>query len=258
MILFFLYNSFIAAVTSLVLTLTLISLVEVGLAQVRSSTNYQLQSDSVNIGGGGSASDSYQLESTIGEVATGRGSSTEYQLAAGFQQMQASFISLSVPNNVTMVPSLPGFTGGTSTGSTTVTVITDSAAGYQLVVYAEGEPAMQSLTDTISDYVPEGGVPDFTFIIPTASAAFGYSVVGAHKANQFRSGGEVCGAGMDDILDSCWVGLATTSAMVAQGNDANQPTGTATTIQFQVGIGSGANLAPGNYIATTTLSAIAL
>ena len=56
-------------------------------AAVMESTNYKLQADSVNIGGGRSSSTNYTLEDTAGEVGTGTSSSTNYQNNAGYQQM---------------------------------------------------------------------------------------------------------------------------------------------------------------------------
>jgi hypothetical protein len=64
-------------------------------AQVMQSTNYRIQSDSVNVGGIYSSSSNYRLEDTTGEIATGESSSTNYQIKAGYQQMQETYLSLS-------------------------------------------------------------------------------------------------------------------------------------------------------------------
>jgi hypothetical protein len=77
-----------------VTTLILFFCLQLGFAQVRSSSNYQLQSDSINIGGGFSSSTSYIQESTVGEVATGISDSSSYSLRAGYQQMQEVYISM--------------------------------------------------------------------------------------------------------------------------------------------------------------------
>ncbi len=107
-------------------------------AEAMQSTNYRIQSDSINFGGGLSTSTNYGLESTAGEVASGESDSPTYSLNAGYQQMQEVFISLSAVGPVTLAPSIPGISGGEANGSTTVTVVTDSAAGYQLFIAAEG------------------------------------------------------------------------------------------------------------------------
>ena len=86
-----------------------------------SSSNYKIESDSVNFGGGLSESASYRLESTAGEVATGDSSSASFRLHAGYQQMHETYIAFDDPaDDVTMSPSLGGITGGTSNGATSV------------------------------------------------------------------------------------------------------------------------------------------
>lgn len=243
--------------TTIIISLLLLS-ISVGFAQVRTSPSYQLQSDSVNVGGGVASSPSYQGDSTVGEIATGPSASDNFALGAGFQQMQVAFISLSVVDSVVLTPDLPGITGGTSTASTTVTVTTDSPGGYQLSIVASQDPAMQSPSDTIEDYVPLGSEPDFSFLVTPAAARFGFSPSGPDRAARFASSGGVCGVGSADIPQTCWDGLGTTSQVIAVGSGGNQPTGTPTTIYFQVGIGSGAVVPPGSYVATTTLSVLAL
>lgn len=227
-------------------------------AQVRSSSNYQLQSDSINVGGGLSTSTSYAQESTVGEVATGLSTSTTYELRAGYQQMQEVFLSLAVSGDVTMSPDLPGVTGGTANGSTTFTVITDSPSGYQLTVEAENEPAMQSGAFTIADY-DDGGTADYSFLTAGGDAHLGFTPEGVDIVQAFlNDGATTCGLGsLDDSL-ACWSGLATTTTVIAQGAGSNHPSGATTTVHFRVGIGSGAGVAPGVYTATTTVTALPL
>ena len=164
-------------------------------AQVSSSTNYQIHSDSLSIGGGRSSSTSYIQESTVGEVATGIGTSSGYVLRAGYQQMQEVFISMTAAANTVMSPDLPGLTGGVSNGAAEVIVTTDSAAGYSLSIQSEGAPAMQGGVTAIADY-PASSTPDYNFTIGTGQAYFGYSVLGADAVQMFRDNG----------TDSCNVG----------------------------------------------------
>lgn len=231
--------------------------IESGLAQVMESTNFKIQSDSVNVGGGYSSSTNYQVESTVGEIASGNSSSTNYALRAGYQQMLDVYISLTGAQAVTLSPTIPGVSGGTATGSTTVTVVTDSLSGYGLTIEASTDPAMQSGVNTIDDYVPAGGVPDFTFDTGIADAHLGYSPEGAHIANRFRDSGGVCGSG-SDTADRCWDGLSTTPVTIATTNAANHPTGTETKIKFQVGVGGSVVQPVGVYVATTTITAFPL
>ena len=60
------------------------------LAYVSASSNYRLEADSVNFGGGLETSALYRQESTFGEVGTGKSNSSLYYLHAGFQQYTAA------------------------------------------------------------------------------------------------------------------------------------------------------------------------
>jgi hypothetical protein len=240
-----------------VATVIAISILQVGSAQVRSSTNYQLQSDSINIGGGLATSTSYTQENTIGEVATGPSDSATYALRAGYQQMQEVYLSLTVSGDVTMSPDLPGVTGGTSNGSTTFTVLTDSPAGYQLTIEAENEPAMQSGAYTIADY-DAGAEADFSFITGSADAHLGFTPEGIDITQAFLDDGGTCGIDTGDTSLACWDGLSTTSQLIAIGSGSNHPAGATTTVHFRVGIGSGAGVMAGVYTATTTVTALPL
>jgi hypothetical protein len=247
------YSSFVT-----ILLFSLVAFSTSSFAQVRSSTNYQLQSDSINVGGGLSDSASYGLESTVGEVATGRSSSTNFQLRAGYQQMQEVFLSLTPGADVVMSPDLPGLTGGTSNGSTTFTVITDSPAGYQVTLQAENDPAMQKPGGVSIANYNSGSSADFTFTIPPASAVFGFSPEGVDVADAFLDNTTTCGVGSTETAGACWAGASTTAVIFAEATSPNQPTGATTTIAFQVGLANGANIESGVYTATTTLTALPL
>ncbi len=229
------------------------------LAQVMQSTNYRIEQDSVNVGGGFSTSTSYTLESTAGEVSTGYSSSTNYAVHAGYQQSGSAYLALTGAQNVVMSPSLGGVTGGTSNGSTTVTVTTDNGAGYQLTIAASSSPAMRSASSvTIPDYAPAGANPDFTFAVSSSQARFGFSPEGVDIGARFKDNGSACNTGSGDTSLSCWDGLSTSDAIISTRGSSNQPSGTDTTIKFRVGIGSSVIQEEGTYIATTTLTAIAL
>ena len=248
-----------SSLISVAVTCCLLVAVPVTVAQVRQSSNYQIESDSINFAGDRTTSTSYTLESTAGEVATGRSTSTSYRMNAGYQQMQEVYIALSSPSDVIMDSSIPGLTGGDAQGSTTVTVTTDSRAGYQLTIAAENEPAMQAGANTIDDYSPAGSVPDFNFAYGSTEAVFGFTPEGVDVAQRFlNTAGNVCGSGSLEVADRCWDGLATTSQVVAAGDSANHPSGATTTIRFQVGVGDSVGQPPGTYVATTTITALAL
>lgn len=226
-------------------------------AQVMQSSNYQIQSDSINMGGGFSSSTNYVLESTSGEVATGESSSASYALKAGYQQMQEVYIAISGTSAITLSPSIPGVSGGNAYASTTITVITDNSTGYQLTILASNDPAMQKGADSIADY-DSGGNPDFSFLTGSSDAHFGYTPEGTDIVQRFLDDGGLCNAGIGDTVSACWDGVSTTAEIIASNNNPNHPNGATTTVRFQVGIGSSVVQAPGTYVATTTLTATAL
>lgn len=242
---------------SITATVVILAMISVGNAQIRSSSNYQLQSDSVNIGGGYSSSTSYVQESTVGEVATGPSDSASYSLRAGYQQMQEVFLSLSTTGDVAMSPDIAGITGGTSNGSSTFTVITDSPSGYQLTIESENNPAMQSGANSIADY-NAGADPDFSFVTGAAEAHLGFTPEGVDVAQPFLDDGGTCNTGILNTSLSCWEGLSTAAVAIAEGAGSNHPAGATTTINFRVGVGSGAGVVSGVYTATTTVTALPL
>jgi len=247
----------VVSVSSVVAVALIFLSMQIAVAQVMQSASYRIQSDSINFGGGLSTSSSYTLESTGGEIATGESSSATYNLKAGYQQMQEVYIALSGVTNVIMTPSIPGVSGGTANGSTTVTVTTDSPSGYQLTVEATGTPAMQKGSDTIADYVPAGD-PDFSFITGVADSHFGYTPEGVDVVQRFLDDGGSCNTGSLETALACWDGLSTTVEAIALAGGANHPSGATTTIRFRVGIGGSVLQAPGTYVATTTLTALPL
>ncbi len=251
-------DTLITAVTALIFTPIVLLCVSLTSAQVMQSTNYRIQSDSVNFGGGFSSSTNYALESTAGEIATGDGTSASYNLKAGYQQMLTTFISMTAASAVLMTPSIPGISGGVANGSTTVTVTTDSAAGYQITIAASESPAMRKGSDTIPDYTPVGN-PDFTFVTNAADAHLGYSPSGVDVTSRFKDNGSACGTGGTQETDlACWDGLSTSNVEIVRRMSANTPNGSTTTVNFRVGIGGSVVQTGGTYIATTTLTAIAL
>lgn len=241
-----------------VLTILIILMFSLTSAQVRTSGNYQIQSDSINFSGGLSTSTNYAMESTAGEIATGVSTSTNYGLYAGYQQMQETFISMSSILPIVMSPNLSGITAGTANGSTSVLVTTDSPSGYQLTIVSENNPAMISGLNTIDDYVPNDNPnPDFNFTVPSSSAYFGFAVEGDDVTQRWKNDTSSCNTGGNSTALTCWDGLSVTDIVLAQGS-ANQPSGATTTLYFRVGIGSGMTVAPGVYVATTTLTALPL
>ncbi len=242
-------------VLSVLLTPLLLLSIDLATAQVMTSNSYQIQTDSVNVGGGLSSSPNYSLESTAGEIASGISSSDSYTVRAGYQQMLDSYIALSASGDVSLSPSIPGVSGGIATGTAAVTVITDNSGGYQLTIQSETSPAMQSGAYTISDYTPAGANPDFNFTTSAADAHFGFSPEGADVSKRYLDSGGSCNhlAGSDTV-DSCWDGLSTSPKTIANSSASNHPFGTGTNIKFRVGVGGSVVQPAGDYVATTTIT----
>lgn len=249
----FAQDSILAAFLTILVLLTL----PLATAQVMQSGSYQIQSDSVNFGGGYSSSTNYQQESTFGEVATGRSTSTSYNLYAGYQQMLSTYLSITGATDVTLTPSLGGLTGGESNGSTTVTVVTDNPAGYALTIEASDSPAMNDGGNSIADYVPAGD-PDFTFSVVAGTSSFGFSPEGEGIVTRFQDSVGSCNSAGGDTALACWDGLSTSAATIVSAVGSNHPTGATTSLRFRVGVGANALLAPGTYVATTTVTALSL
>lgn len=230
------------------------------IAQTMTGNSFQIESDSINMGGGFSDSDSFALEDTLGEVATGISESDSFELRAGYQQMQAAFISITQPDAVTLSPALSGIMSGVSNGSTTLTVTTDNTAGYEVLISAESEPAMRNeANDTIADYSPSG-VADYVFTTSNTDVHFGYSVESAHAVSRFfhNPSTETCGTGSSNVARFCWDGLSSSPATIVESGQANHPNGTETTLHFRIGLGSDVSQPPGTYVATTTVTAVPL
>jgi len=250
-------DTFVTAISAFILTPIVLCYISIGSVQGMQSTSYRIESDSINFGGGLSTSTNYNLESTVGEVATGESEGTNYNLKAGYQQLVSSFLSMTAPDSVTMTPSIPGITGGEANGSTTVTVVTDSSAGYRLTIVSSQSPALVSGGNTISDYTPVGA-PDFNFTTTATDSHFGYSPSGTDVASRFKDDGASCDTGTLETSLACWDGLSITEETVSYRTSANTPNGSTTTINFRVGIGGSVSQIEGVYTATTTLTAISL
>ncbi len=224
-------------------------------AQVMSSGNFQIKSDSVNISGGLSASANYSLESTTGEVATGLSGSANYLLRSGYQQMHEIYLAMTVAPNVVMDTAIGGITGGVSNGSTNVTITTDSLSGYQLTIQTSSSPAMQRGLYSIADY-SSGPTPDFVFTTASTESHFGYTPEGLDVVQRFLDDSITCGVGSGNTPSACWDGLSTLAVPIASASTSNHPSGTNTSILFRVGIGGGVIQPEGTYTATITLTAL--
>jgi hypothetical protein len=95
-----------------------------------SSTHYQINADSINVGGLKQTSASYKSEDTIGESATGVSGSAHYKVSAGYQAMwdYPPGLSFAIGSNSAPLGTLS--TSAVSSTSTTFSVSTNASHGY--------------------------------------------------------------------------------------------------------------------------------
>ena len=232
-------------------------------AYVASSTNYRIQSDSINVGGLRQTSTNYISEDTIGELATGFSESALYKLKAGYQQMQETYIAISPCDDITLTPPIPGVSGGTSDGLTIGTTTTDNPAGYSLSIKASTTPALQFGSYVFDDY--DTGIADATtsptydWSIANSSSEFGFTPEGNHIVQKFKdNGSNLCDIGSNETTDKCWHNLSTSEENIAQSTSPNHPSGTATTIKFRAQSGVNHVQEEGTYTAKISVTAVTL
>lgn len=189
------------------------------------------------------------------------------------QQVTSELSFKTAPNNVTMTPSIPGLTGGTSHGTSTFNITTNNATGYNVTIQFSSTTAMKNKSSTstsvIKNYNPAvGGTPDYNFTVAANSSAFGYTVNNVTKpsaiTSMFKDNGSACNGGFTGTtVGKCWYNVGATGDArntVTIINDASSTaaTGATSTVVFQVGIS--ANPSPaiqtGYYQATATLTAV--
>lgn len=226
------------------------------LAYVMSSTSYQIERDSINMGGGLSSSTSYISQSSIGGIGSGTGTSTSYILTAGYQQMDATSLSLTVPGTTSMSPSIDGSVGGTANASAALNVSTNNGTGYTLQIKASTSPAMKSGSNSFADYTLSGADPDYVWSIAASASEFGYSPEGTDIVTRYKDNGSACNqSGGSDTIGFCWDPLSTSYNTIAQSAAGNLPSGTATTVKFQAQAGASAAQPAGTYTATIIFTA---
>jgi hypothetical protein len=222
------------------------------------SNLYKIKTDTINVGGVESSSNTYIIDDTLGEQATGESESATYALHAGFWQMQESSIAINSPSDLVLA-SINGLSGGTSDGEVVWNVTTDNDAGYMLMMKAGTSPALKSAVDSFSDYTPVGGTtPDYSFSVNPAGSVFAFTPQGTDIASTYKDNGSTCNTGSLDTTDACWDGLSILDKVVSQSSSSNHPSGTNTTVKFRAASGASHIQSNGTYTAAITVTAVTL
>lgn len=223
---------------------------------VAESTNFRLQQDSVNFGGGWGESDNFTEEDSLGEIATGWSYSDNFSLHAGYQQMEESYISLSAPDSTTLLPSIPGLSGGSASGTAPVVVTTDNSAGYTLQLKASTAPALQSTTSFFSNYSLASSYPDYDWSVANTTSEFGFTPEGVDVYSRYLDSAGVCNSPSgSDGPDHCWDRITMSDQTISQSAVPNHPAGTTTTVKVKAQSGSDHIQPSGTYHAAITITA---
>jgi hypothetical protein len=172
-------------------------------------------------------------------------------------------ISISKSGDVTMSPSIAGMTGGSATGSTTITVKTNNLAGFSMAIKAGTNPALESAEgNSFADYTPVSTpTPDFAWDVASADSEFGYSIEAATLADNvtpFLDNGTACGgSGAAQAADKCWAGLSTSNFTVVNRANPTLIAGEAEVVKLKAEAGATHFQNQGSYTATLTLTATA-
>jgi hypothetical protein len=227
------------------------------LAEYMQSSNYKMQQDTINFGGRDSSSATYKLNDTVGEISTGDSNSESYYMHAGYWQMNENYISISSPTDLVM-SSMGGLSGGSSEGTMSWLVTTDNTAGYNMSVSSSTSPAMQSVADSISDYVPAGSNPDYNFTNASNNSSFGFSPEGTEALPRFRDNGASCNIGSSETTGKCWDGFSTIPKVVAGSSTSNHPSGSTVSLRLRAESGADHIQTSGVYNVVITATATSL
>lgn len=224
-------------------------------AYMMGSSNYRIQSDSINIGGkDNQTSDSYKMRDSIGEVASGDSASSTYKLKAGYQPMQEVYISLASPGNINM--NAINLTQNTSIGTGNAwNVKTDNAAGYILTTNTDQENALSSGGNQFTDYTETtAGVPE-TWSVSSAYE-FGFSSYG-NDVNTATWGNDTsCGSGSTPSTNLKYRGFDNVTAITI-ASSSGRTSGSGTDTVFCVAAEqNGVYASSGSYVADITATVV--
>lgn len=181
---------------------------------------------------------------------------------------EISFVTTA--NDITLLPSLAGVTGGTSDGATQVVVLTNDPSGYNMTIVSSSSPGMQgnSQGGTIPNYSTstsfEMGEPEYNFTtseVPANAAGFGYTAEATTSTDLDQSflddGATDCNSGSTQSTGQCWIGASTTAFTIINRSTETSGSGSTSTLKFRVVINTSPvpSIPADTYVSTTTLTA---
>jgi len=190
------------------------------------------------------------------------------------QQITGAISITPATDAVTMVGAIDGLTGGTSYGTTSLEVLTNNGAGYNLTIQFSSTTAMiqdpADGTDVIANFQHSTSTATYptSFLANGSVSQFGFTVNASDTtaiSEVFTTNGAgLCGTDYDTdtfTINECWRGASSTDETgTTELMNTTTPTpasGSTSTVQFRVTVPSGANptVSNGDYIATATLTA---
>ncbi len=190
-----------------------------------------------------------------------------YVLNAGYQQMNETFLSISLVNDVILEPGV-GIIANNSVASELLRVRSDNPAGYNLYVKTTQSPALQKIGggNNFSDYTPTTPAMPEIWSVDSGQSQFGYSLydlAGGDVSDGDWGTADDCGntttgdpdgpGGAEQLYDA----LTTSNRMVAQRTERTSETGSDIVFCFAAGTNDGL-VEFGAYQAPIVVTAIAL
>ncbi|MCX6722649.1 MAG: hypothetical protein NT094_01100 [Candidatus Staskawiczbacteria bacterium] len=174
-----------------------------------------------------------------------------------------SEVTIGTADDVSLLPAIPGVSGGNATGSTSWTVITNNSSGFALKLSSATCSSQNNVLclDGSNYFTNASTTVAYAWPTPSAGAtAFGFTpepATNADTATAFLDGGASCGAGESYTPDKCWSGFnssdPTTLITVINRSGPTSSSGEAEVVKFKAQfVSGGAVLESGDYSASVT------
>jgi len=201
------------------------------------STNYRVSPDVIDEGGGIGSDGTYRIYNNIGESAvTGDVSSINYRIWQGFLQPDMSTIYMTISNPTINFGKLRFDT--VSTGSTVVTIGSNSNNGYSLRAYDNTSVGIANGLIEGANKIADATTPNTFINFPLAGTEhYGITVTGTHADSGYAAGTKI-----NSLDDSTWINVGSYTHVTK--NDSY-------TIEYRTSISEDTNISQ-NYQAITT------